>query len=170
MYLYAAGAGHAAFRGGAFDSKMSPGSKFSVRAFFGRRTQSSLPNSWSRICVCSLQVAALGAPSLWHWWLLHTHLGPGVRSPLNLLGRLWFSGVGLRSVGLGGFEACYLEYIFENQGIARVYEIAAKERQGFCKECTGGWGDASDRLSSAVPLSMGGHRHWTWMDANYITT
>ena len=41
----------------------------------------------SRLCVCSLQVAALGAPSLWHWWLLHTHLGPGVRSPLNLLGR-----------------------------------------------------------------------------------
>lgn len=31
--------------------------------------------------------------------------------------------------------ACYLEYIFENQGIARVYEIAAKERQGCCWGC-----------------------------------
>ena len=41
-------------------------------------------------------------------------------------------------MGFHGFEqfsvpaqACYLEFIYENQGIARAYAIAAKEREGW---------------------------------------
>ncbi|CAE7512272.1 unnamed protein product [Symbiodinium natans] len=31
--------------------------------------------------------------------------------------------------------ACYLEYIYENRGIAKAYEITAKDRQGCCWSC-----------------------------------